>query len=326
MVAVMKLFFRVLALGLAGVCALLSPPAVAGGNNLRPVLVELYTSQGCNTCPPADALLGKLAQRPGVIALSLPITYWDMLGWKDTLASDANTRRQKAYAAAMGHGGVYTPQIIVDGVMDIVGSRATNVELAIAQREAAIAQATAIAVASARTQRAIADAARAAELASADNAAGVHAAAAAAAAARAQAAAAPMPITTVPPVTPGAPPMPVDVNVPVNVVQNPGEMRIDIGGAPGQHNATVWMFHLRSQVTVNVGAGENAGHTITYHNVVGDLRAVGLFKGQPLTLTLPRAAMNGLPHDGVAIVVQQGGYGHVIGASYLSHPSYYPPH
>jgi hypothetical protein len=119
--------------------------------------------------------------------------------------------------------------------------------------------------------------------------------------------------------------MPVDVNVPVSVVENPREMRIDIGGAAGQHNATVWMFHLRSQVTVDVGAGENAGHTITYHNVVGDLRAVGLFKGQPLTLTLPRAAMAGLPHDGVAIVVQQGGYGHVIGASYLNRPAYYPP-
>ncbi|MBK4954952.1 DUF1223 domain-containing protein, partial [Klebsiella variicola] len=84
-----------------------------------------------------------------VIALSLPITYWDMLGWKDTLATDANTRRQKAYAAAMGHGGVYTPQIIVDGVMDIIGSRQTNVELAIAQREATIGQATAIALADA---------------------------------------------------------------------------------------------------------------------------------------------------------------------------------
>lgn len=324
MVMAMKLLFRVFALGLAGAFALLSLPAVAGGAAQRAVVVELYTSQGCNTCPPADALLGKLAQRPDVIALSLPITYWDMLGWKDTLATDANTRRQKAYAAAMGHGGVYTPQIIVDGVMDIIGSRQTNVELAIAQREATIGQATAIALADARTQRALADAARASEVASAGTA-GVHAAAAAAAAARAQAAAAPIPVTSVAPMTPGAPAMPVDVNVSVSVVQSPSEMRIDIGGAPGQHNATVWMFHLRSQVTVNVGAGENAGHTVTYHNVVGDLRAVGVFKGQPITLTLPRAAMAGLPHDGVAVVVQQGGYGHVIGANYLSHPAYYPP-
>src|SRR5476651_255455 len=85
--------------------------ATAASAGERPIFVELYTSQGCSSCPPADVLLRRLAQRPGVIAVSLPITYWDMLGWKDTLASDANTRRQKAYAAAMNHGGVYTPQI-----------------------------------------------------------------------------------------------------------------------------------------------------------------------------------------------------------------------
>jgi hypothetical protein len=78
--------------------------AVAGES--RPILVELYTSQGCSSCPPADALLAKLAKRKGLIAVSLPITYWDMLGWKDTLASEANTSRQKAYAAATGRGGV----------------------------------------------------------------------------------------------------------------------------------------------------------------------------------------------------------------------------
>src|SRR6516164_1490225 len=116
---------------LAGFCALSGQAASAGPS--RPVVVELYTSQGCNTCPPADALLGHLAQRSDLIALSLPITYWDMLGWKDTLASDANTRRQKAYAQYMGRGGVYTPQIIVDGVSDVVGSREGDVDAAIAK-------------------------------------------------------------------------------------------------------------------------------------------------------------------------------------------------
>src|SRR5471030_830912 len=127
----MILISRAFLIALAGFCFLSVPAAFAGG---RPVVVELYTSQGCNTCPPADALLGKLALRTDVIALSLPITYWDMLGWKDTLASDANTRRQKAYAEAMGHGGVYTPQIIVDGVVDVVGGRVTSVEAAIDAR------------------------------------------------------------------------------------------------------------------------------------------------------------------------------------------------
>src|ERR1700686_693384 len=100
---------------------------VAGNSSMagpkRQGVLELFTSQGCSSCPPADALLGRLADRKDVLALSLPVTYWDMLGWKDTLASEANTRRQKAYAEAMGRGGIYTPQMIVDGVSDVVGSR-----------------------------------------------------------------------------------------------------------------------------------------------------------------------------------------------------------
>ncbi len=74
---------------------------------------------------------------------------------------------------------------------------------------------------------------------------------------------------------------------------------------------------------VAIAAGENQGHTITYHNVVGDLKAVGVWKGKTVSLTLPRGAMAGLPHDGVAVVVQQGGFGHIIGAAYLARPDYY---
>jgi hypothetical protein len=124
------------ALALAGMFVLAGTAAQAGG--VRPVVVELYTSQGCNSCPPADAFLGKLIQRGDVLALTLPVTYWDMLGWKDSLANEANTRRQKAYAAAMGHGGVYTPQIVVDGAVDVVGSRTASVEAAIEARREAI--------------------------------------------------------------------------------------------------------------------------------------------------------------------------------------------
>src|SRR6185436_15639063 len=117
---------RTFAIG-AMLLALSGGGALGGGNHApstpsRPIVVELFTSQGCASCPPADALLGKLAKRGDVIALSLPVTYWDMLGWKDTLASEVFTKRQKAYAAMMGHGGVYTPQVVIDGVVDVVGS------------------------------------------------------------------------------------------------------------------------------------------------------------------------------------------------------------
>ncbi len=93
--------------------------AIAADN---PAVIELFTSQGCSSCPPADALLAKLAQEPGVVTLSLPVDYWDYIGWKDTFASPANTARQKAYAAARGDNHVYTPQAVINGLMHAVGS------------------------------------------------------------------------------------------------------------------------------------------------------------------------------------------------------------
>jgi hypothetical protein len=79
-------------------------------------VVELFTSQGCSSCPKADAVLGQLAARGDVIALSLPVDYWDYLGWKDTLASPKFSERQRAYALARGDGAIYTPQVVVNGL------------------------------------------------------------------------------------------------------------------------------------------------------------------------------------------------------------------
>ena len=123
------------ALGLAAVI-LVSVHALAGDSDktIHPVVVELFTSQGCSDCPPADRLLAEIAQHRNVIALTLPITYWDMLGWKDTFATDENTQRQKAYARAMNHSGIYTPQMIIDGTEDVVGSQRDKVLAAIDHR------------------------------------------------------------------------------------------------------------------------------------------------------------------------------------------------
>lgn len=89
----------------------------------RPVVVELYTSQGCSSCPPADAYFhDKLAGRDDVIALALHVDYWDYLGWKDEFASPANTKRQRDYARAAGHRTVYTPQMIIGGRDHVVGN------------------------------------------------------------------------------------------------------------------------------------------------------------------------------------------------------------
>jgi hypothetical protein len=96
-------------------------------------LLELFTSQGCSSCPAADKLLGDLANDPSLIALSVPIDYWDYLGWKDTLASPAHSARQRAYAHVRGDRQVYTPQIVVDGAMHVLGSDRAAVERMIAQ-------------------------------------------------------------------------------------------------------------------------------------------------------------------------------------------------
>lgn len=95
-------------------------------------VVELFTSQGCSSCPPADVLLGELAHDPSVVALSLPIDYWDYLGWKDTLAKPRHTARQRGYAHVRGDREVYTPQAVVNGVTHVLGSDKGAIEHAIA--------------------------------------------------------------------------------------------------------------------------------------------------------------------------------------------------
>lgn len=107
------------------------PPLVAAGG--APVLLELFTSQGCSSCPPADALAEKLAREPGLVVLTRPVTYWDRLGWKDTLARESNTALQQDYArrGLAGTNGVYTPQLVVNGRLGAVGSRAEDIAAAI---------------------------------------------------------------------------------------------------------------------------------------------------------------------------------------------------
>ena len=97
----------------------------------RPVVLELFTSQGCSSCPPADALFRQFSIEEPVIALSYHVHYWDYLGWKDHYASEQNTQRQQRYAQAGGRSGVFTPELIVDGVQSTVGSDASAVSSAL---------------------------------------------------------------------------------------------------------------------------------------------------------------------------------------------------
>jgi hypothetical protein len=112
-----------------GVCILLSivRPAVAGPR----AIVELFTSQGCSSCPAADKILGDLARDPSIVALSMPIDYWDYLGWKDTLADNRFTLRQKAYSLMRGDRDVYTPQVIVNGSAHVIGNDRAAIDTAV---------------------------------------------------------------------------------------------------------------------------------------------------------------------------------------------------
>jgi hypothetical protein len=112
--------------GALGVCALvaISHPALAEPR----AVVELFTSQGCSSCPAADEILGDLSKDSSIVALSMPIDYWDYLGWKDTLADNRFTARQKAYSQMRGDRDVYTPQVIVNGSAHVIGSDREAIE------------------------------------------------------------------------------------------------------------------------------------------------------------------------------------------------------
>jgi hypothetical protein len=96
------------------------PPGEAVAQT-RPTVVELYTSEGCSSCPPAEAQIGALAQQPGILALAFHVDYWDSLGWRDRFALPIATQRQRDYAEALRLPSVYTPQLVIDGRRDLVG-------------------------------------------------------------------------------------------------------------------------------------------------------------------------------------------------------------
>ncbi|MBR0748303.1 DUF1223 domain-containing protein [Bradyrhizobium japonicum] len=119
--------------GALGICAIV---AVIRPAEAEPrAVVELFTSQGCSSCPPADQVIGDLSKDPSIIALSMPIDYWDYLGWKDTLADSRFSARQRAYSRMRGDREVYTPQVVVNGSTHVIGSDRAGIESAIGKTD-----------------------------------------------------------------------------------------------------------------------------------------------------------------------------------------------
>jgi hypothetical protein len=219
---------------------------------VQPVLAELFTSQGCSSCPPADQIWGEIQKRPDVVALSFNIDYWDYIGWRDTLASHDNTVRQQAYEKAMPSKQMYTPQAVIDGVKDVVGNQRSRVVGTIDAR-----------LAETRGKR-----------------------------------------------------------LGISLVQSGQDIVVKIDAAAARTDtvpsATVWVAHTASSRNVQVTSGENTGKTVTYWNVVRDFSAAGKWNGEALSLTVPARARNpGDITDGVAVWVQTGGSGTVLGAAQL---------
>jgi len=130
----MRLLFAAVA-----VLGLLSCVSAQAASVQNPAVVELFTSQGCSSCPPANANLIAIANRPDVLALSFDVTYWDYLGWKDTFDQEVFTQRQRDYEGPLRESGPFTPQIVVDGRMDAVGNVRADIENLIAKSNRAAA-------------------------------------------------------------------------------------------------------------------------------------------------------------------------------------------
>lgn len=115
-------------LAYAAVVACASASMLSVGHAQTRAVIELFTSQGCSSCPPADRLMGEFARDPSLVSISLPIDYWDYLGWKDTLADPRNTARQRAYSKVRADREVYTPQAVINGCFHALGSDRAAIE------------------------------------------------------------------------------------------------------------------------------------------------------------------------------------------------------
>lgn len=238
------------AIAFGGLIAGLLTAAVPAQAEIKGV-VELFTSQGCSSCPPADKLLGQLAQRKDLLALSYNVDYWDYLGWRDTLASPDNTERQRNYAQARGDGQVYTPQAVIDGRTHAVGSNQAQIDAALAK-------------------------------------------------------------------------YPDGLPVHLSLSSTGDAVTVNIDAADpaakaAMPHATLWLVMYDRSVSVPIGRGENSGRTITYNDVVRKLRPIAMWKGEAMSVDLPKSEIKQADVNRCAVLLQaetkDGLPGPILGAA-----------
>lgn len=215
--------------------------ADAGGKPL--VVVELFTSQGCMACPPADKVLAELKHDENIVALSWPVDYWDYLGWRDTFATPENSKRQAKYNWAMGRKGVYTPQMVFNGHKQVVGSRIDEV-------------------------RAMVEKLR------------------------------------------GADAMPVEVSLDGSL----SNLSVRLQGVAPAAETTVWLVMFDDEQVVEIHYGENRGRDLHYANIVRGTSSMGVYAGGDVTIPIDMAKVKELGVDCIAVIVQSGRSGPILGA------------
>lgn len=213
----------------------LSPSLLSAETGKSPVVVELFTSQGCSSCPPADKLLGELVDKPGIIALTQAVDYWDYLGWKDENARAQHTERQQNYARARGDRRIYTPQMVINGQRHVVGSRRGDVSRSIEQA----AKAPTIGI----MTETMADVLK------------------------------------------------------VNVAGS-------LSGNASVKDCTLYLVLFKKAVSVAIKRGENRGRTVIYHNVVTNMRPIGMWHGKAMSIELPLRDIRKDGYDGYAVLLQ----------------------
>lgn len=226
-------------LGIAG--AAFAQDTQDTGASQPAVVVELYTSQGCSACPPADEFMASLVQDPNVIPLALHVDYWDYIGWKDAFADPRFTDRQKAYAHAVGSRMIYTPQMIVNGLDRVEGHEPEQVARLIQAHLAAAAP------------------------------------------------------------------------VALRLERSGDRLRILADPAPLDRPVWVQLVRYRPSETVTIERGENAGRTVTYHNIVTSWQMLGEWPGAaPLAMEADAPGP-----DPVAVILQKGGPAEIVAAARL---------